>query len=467
MGTSPTNSPAAAPIPNIVIVGGGFAGLAAAKHLKRTPANITLIDRRNHHVFQPLLYQVATAAISPADIAAPIRGALRDVRNCHVVLAEVTRVDLARREVMLDSNAALPYDYLILACGATHSYFNHPEWEAIAPGLKSLEDATEIRRRILLAFERAEYESSEELRRAALTFVIIGGGPTGVELAGAIKEIAATTIPRDFRNIDTTTTRVVLIEGGPKLLPAFAPELGDRAKRDLERMGVEVLVSARATDVTANGVRIHAQGAGQTADQFIESQNVLWAAGVKASPLGAALVGDATAPALDHAGRVIVTPNLSLPNHPEVFVVGDMAAATSTNPGKSSQPKPVPGVAQGALQGGAFVAKLIARELQSATPPSAAAASRPAFVYRDKGSMATIGRAKAVAEIGALKLGEFIAWALWDGIHVAFLINYRNRLSVLAKWFWNWLLFARDARLIMQPRAHESRGETSSRTLSP
>ncbi len=444
--------PTALHTPHILIVGGGFAGLAAAKHLARlkAKARVTLLDKRNHHVFQPLLYQVATAAISPADIAAPIRGALRDATNCHVMLAEVSRVDLARREVTLSTGATLSYDYLILACGATHSYFNHPEWEAMAPGLKTLEDATEIRRRILLAFESAEYETSEERRRAALAFAIVGGGPTGVELAGAIKEIAAATIPRDFRTIDTTTARVVLLEGSDRLLAAFPPELSDRAKRDLEAMGVEVRLNAKVTSVTDDGVRV--------GDELIPAASVLWAAGVKASPLGQSM-GAKT----DRAGRVQVEPDLSVPGHPEAFVVGDMAAATSKG-------TPVPGVAQGALQGGAFVARLIAKEItaaaRSATATRATAASRPAFVYHDKGTMATIGRAKAVAQIGPFNLGGFIAWALWGGIHVAFLINYRNRMSVLAKWFWNWVLFARDARLIMEPREMEPR-EMEPREVEP
>lgn len=430
-------------VPHILIIGGGFAGLAAAKRLARLKANarVTLIDRRNHHVFQPLLYQVATAAISPADIAAPIRGALRNAANCHVMLAEVARVNLEERHVTLTTGAAIAYDYLILACGATHSYFNHPEWEAMAPGLKTLEDATEIRRRILLAFENAEFETSGERRRAALTFAIVGGGPTGVELAGAIKEIAAATIPRDFRNIDTTTARVVLLEGSDRLLAAFPPELSDRARHDLEAMGVEVLLNAKVTSIAHDGVHV--------GSDFIPAASVLWAAGVKASPLGQSL-----ATKTDRAGRVVVEPDLSVPGHPEVFVVGDMAAATSNA-------KPVPGVAQGALQGGAFVARIIEKEITAAASSAGAtrapAASRPAFVYRDKGTMATIGRAKAVAQIGPFNLGGFIAWALWGGIHVAFLINYRNRLSVLAKWFWNWVLFARDARLIMEPREMDSR----------
>ena len=332
-------------------MGGGFAGLAAAKALAHAPVDVTLIDRRNHHVFQPLLYQVATAALSPADISAPIRAVLRDQRNCQVVLAEITAVDLAQRRLMI-AGAHVDYDYLVLAAGATHAYFGHDDWATFAPGLKSIEDATELRRRILLAFESAEYEGSEEARRAVLTFGIVGGGPTGVELAGAIMEIAGHTIPRDYRHIDTRTTRVILFEGGPRLLPTFPPALSDRARRDLERLGVEVRVNATVTDVTAHGVSI--------GDDFIAVGNVFWAAGVKASPLGTSL----RVP-LDRAGRVIVGPDLTIPGHPEVFVAGDMAAATSADTGR-----PVPGVAQGGIQMGHFAGRTIAREVEGGSSPT-------------------------------------------------------------------------------------------------
>ena len=314
----------------------------------------------------------------------------------------------------------------MLAAGATHAYFGHDEWAAVAPGLKTLEDATELRRRILLAFESAEYEGSPEARRAVLTFGIVGAGATGVELAGAIKEIAGQTIPRDYKHIDTRTTRVVLFEAGPRILPPFPPELSARAQRDLERMGVEVRLNSAVTNITPEGIYIGAE--------FVPVRNVFWAAGVKANPLGRSL----NVP-LDRAGRVIVGPDLTIPGHPEVFVAGDMAAATSADTGK-----PVPGVAQGGLQMGHYAGEAIARETSGRSTPQ----QRRAFVYRDKGTMAVIGQSKAVAQIGRLKFGGFIAWLVWGGIHIAFLIGFRNRLQVLFSWFWNWLLNARDARLI-------------------
>ncbi|MDQ3348822.1 MAG: NAD(P)/FAD-dependent oxidoreductase [Acidobacteriota bacterium] len=409
--------------PRVFIVGGGFAGLAAAKALAGAPVGLTIVDRRNHHVFQPLLYQVATAALSPADISAPIRAVVRGQDNCDVVLAEVMGIDLAGRRVIFTSGH-LVYDYLVLAAGATHAYFGHDDWAPLAPGLKTIEDATEIRRRILLAFESAEYEGSADARRAVLTFGIVGGGPTGVELAGAIKEIAGRTIPRDYRHIDTRTTRVILFEGGARVLPPFPPSLSARAQRDLERMGVEVRVNSTVTNVTAQGIHI--------GTEFIPVRNVFWAAGVRASPLGRSL-----AVPLDRAGRVIVGPDLAIANHPEVFVTGDMAAATSEG-------HPVPGVAQGGIQMGEYAGRTIADEVMGRLVP----AERRPFVYRDKGSMAVIGKAKAVAQIGKLHFGGFPAWLAWGGIHIAFLIGFRNRLQVLISWFWNWLLNARDARLI-------------------
>lgn len=413
------------PRPRVIIVGGGFAGLAAAKALAGAPADVTLMDRRNHHVFQPLLYQVATASLSPADISAPIRAVVRGQENCQVVLAAATGVDVGRRVVLVEGGH-VGYDYLVLAAGATHAYFGHEAWAPIAPGLKTLEDATELRRRILLAFESAEYEGSAEARRAVLTFGIVGAGPTGVELAGAIKEIAGQTIPKDYKHIDTRSTRVILFEGGPRVLPPFPPALSERAHRDLERMGVEVRVNSLVTAVTADGIHI--------GDEFIPVRNVFWAAGVKASGLGASL-----GVPLDRAGRVIVGPDLTIPGHPEVFVTGDMAAATSGDTGQ-----PVPGVAQGGLQMGRYAGESIAREVSGRSTP----AGRRPFVYRDKGSMAVIGKAKAVAQIGRFEFGGFFAWLVWGAIHIAFLIGFRNRVQVLLSWFWNWLLNARDARLI-------------------
>jgi NADH dehydrogenase len=407
-----------------MIVGGGFGGINAARALRNAPVNVTIFDRRNYHVFQPMLYQVATAALSPADISSPIRTILRSQSNCEVVLAPVTRVDLSRRRVYLHGGS-VQYDYLILAAGATHAYFGHDEWAAIAPGLKTIEDATEMRRRILLAFEAAEYEGSASARVAALTFGIVGAGPTGVELAGAIKEIAGQTIPEDYRHIDTRTTRVILFEGGPRVLSTFSPELSTKAQRVLERMGVEVRLNSVVTGVDSSGIRV--------GSEFIPVRNVFWAAGVRASSLGATL-----GVPLDRAGRVIVSSDLSVPGHPEVFVVGDMAAAVSAKNGA-----PVPGVAQGGIQMGRFAGEVIAREAARGSAPS-----RPAFSYWDKGSMAVIGKAKAVAQIGPAEFGGFFAWLLWGGIHIAFLIGFRHRFQVLFNWFWSWLLDARDARLI-------------------
>ncbi|MFA6045041.1 MAG: NAD(P)/FAD-dependent oxidoreductase [Phycisphaerales bacterium] len=420
--------------PRVFIVGGGFAGLEVARALAHVPADVRLVDRRNHHVFQPLLYQVATAAISPADIASPIRHILRKQQNCHVALATVTAIDLATRRLRFALGSAgaegeMEYDYLVLAAGATHSYFGKDDWEKLAPGLKSIEDATEIRRRILLAFESAEYEGSDERRRAALTFAIVGGGPTGVELAGAIKEIAATTIPADFRNIDTKTTRVLVLEGGPRLLATFPESLSARAKRDLEAMGVEVRLGKHVTNITPDGVWL--------GDEFLPARNVLWAAGVQASPIGKSM-----GVPLDRAGRVVVGPDLSVPGHPEVFVVGDMAAAKSADTGQQ-----VPGVAQGGLQMGKYAGRLIAAEIAAKSRGSAPPPRKP-FIYRDLGSMATIGKAKAVADIAGFKFAGFPAWVIWGAIHVMSIVNFRSRLSVAAQWFWNWLLFARDARLI-------------------
>lgn len=416
--------------PQVYIVGGGFGGIAAARALAKADVDVTLVDRRNHHVFQPLLYQVATAQLSPADISAPIRTVLRGQDNCRVLLSEVEGVDVARRELILDAGRA-KYDYLILAAGATHSYFGKDEWAPVAPGLKSLEDATELRRRILLAFETAEYEGDEAARKAALTFAIVGAGPTGVELAGAIMEVAGQTLPRDYQRVDTRTTRVILFEGLDRVLPPFPADLSARAKADLERMGVEIRLNAKVTGITAEGIHI--------GDEFIPVRNVFWAAGVKASPIGTSL-----GVPLDRAGRVIVEPDCSVPGHSEIFVIGDMAAAKSHDTGK-----PVPGVAQGGLQMGAHVGEIIAAE--TSTTGGINAATREPFSYWDKGNMAVIGKNKAVAQVGRLHLGGFLAWLMWGGVHVLFLVNYRNRIQVLISWFWNWFLNARDARLITGP----------------
>ncbi len=409
----------------MVIVGGGFGGLAAARALARAPVDVLLLDRKNHHTFQPLLYQVATAALSPADIASPIRHILYRQKNCRVALASVTGVDVTRKVVQLEGGE-IPYDWLILAAGATHSYFGREDWSTLAPGLKSVEDATTIRTRLLLAFEDAEYEVGEEARRAALTFAVVGGGPTGVELAGAIKEIAASSIPADFRNIDTKTARVLLLQGGDRLLPAFDPSLGDRARRDLESLGVEVRLGARVTGVADGGVTV--------GDEFVPARNILWAAGVQANPLGKSL-----GVPLDRSGRVSVAPDLTVPGAPAVYVIGDMAASNGAKGGM-----PVPGVAPAAIQMGRHAARLIAAEARG-TP--AAAADR-AFAYRDKGSLATIGRWRAVAQIGGLKFAGPFAWLLWAVVHVASLVNFRNRFAVLMNWFWQLITASRGARLI-------------------
>jgi len=412
--------------PHVVILGGGFGGLTAAQALKRAPVRITLIDKRNHHLFQPLLYEVATAALSPADIAAPLRSVLSKQANMTVLLGEATLIDVRHRRVVL-ADGVTHYDTLIIATGATHSYFGKPDWAAFAPGLKTIEDALEIRRRFLLAFEAAERENDEAARRAKLTFVVVGGGPTGVELAGTMAEIARRGIPRDFRQVDTATARVILVEADPQVLGTMPPSLSERARRDLEALGVEVRLNQRVTHIDAGGVLI--------GDERIAAENVIWAAGVAASSLGATL----GAP-LDRSGRVLVNPDCSVPDHPEVFVIGDLASLTDPR-----TKKPVPGVAQGAIQTGRYVARIIADE--AASGQHSARRSSP-FTYRDKGMMATIGRARAVVQIGKFKFGGAKAWLLWAFIHIAFLIGFRNRIVVMLGWAWAYIMFRRGARLI-------------------
>jgi NADH dehydrogenase len=404
----------------IVIIGGGFGGLYAAKALRRAPVRITLVDRRNYHLFQPLLYQVATAALNPSDIAAPIRSVLRKQENVSVILGDATSIDLDKKLIQL-ADGELAYDILIIATGATHSYFGHAEWEQNAPGLKTIEDALEIRRRVLLAFEAAERESDPERQRAWLNFVVVGGGPTGVELAGALSEIARQTMLRDFRRINPSSARVILIEGIDRLLPPYPPDLSAKAAAQLQALGVEVMTKTTVTRVTD-----HEVAAGDT---IIPTRTVLWAAGVQASPLARSL----GAP-LDRAGRVLVAPDLSVPGHPEVFVIGDLAAVTEADG------KPVPGVAPAAIQEGRHTAKNIARMLDDKpTLP---------FRYLDKGSLATIGRAAGVADFGRIHLSGFVAWAAWLGVHVFFLIGFRNRLLVMLQWAWAYVTFQRGARLI-------------------
>jgi NADH dehydrogenase len=414
--------------PHVVIIGGGFGGLTAALALAKAPVAVTLIDRRNHHLFQPLLYQVATAALNPGDIAYPIRAALAAQPNARVLLAEAKAIDAATRRVQLD-DGELAYDYLIVATGATHSYFGH-DWSSLAPGLKSIEDALEIRRRIFLAYEAAERESDPAAQREWLTFAVVGAGPTGVELAGALGEIGLHTLAHDFRTIDPTQVRVLLFEAGDRVLAAYPPKLSEAAKRSLERRHVAVRTDTRVTGIDDRGVTVTAGGA----EERIGARTVLWAAGVEASPLG----GQLGAPR-DRAGRVEVSPDLSVPGHPEVFVIGDLARMTSGG-------AQVPGVAQGAIQGGRHVAKIIASEVRGRGRPE-----RPAFRYRDKGNMATIGRAEAVIATKRFAKHGLLAWLLWWAVHIMFLVGYRNRVSVMLQWAWSWLTFKRGARLITGP----------------
>jgi NADH dehydrogenase len=409
--------------PKVVVIGGGFGGIAVAKRLAKTPVDVVLIDQKNHHVFQPLLYQVATAVLSPVDIAAPIRRILSRQKNAQVILSKVTGIDLASKKVSLESGE-VRFDWLVIAAGATHSYFGNTQWESVAPGLKSIEDATVLRRKILLAFERAEYEPDEKARKADLTFAIVGGGPTGVELAGAIKEIAAKTIVKEFRNIDTRMARVILVEGLDRILPQMREESSDSAKQALEAMGVEVMTKTRVTQITEEGLSF--------GEEFLPVKNVFWAAGVQASSLGQYL-----GVPLERNGRVIVGPDLSVPENPNVFVIGDMASAKSVDTGK-----PVPGVAQGAMQMGKFVGELIRDEVKTG------ARIGKGFSYFDKGTMATIGRSRAVAEIGKYNFSGFLAWLLWSGLHVAYLITFRNRIAVMIAWIFQWFASDREVRLI-------------------
>ncbi len=425
-----TDRDATGRIPRVVIVGAGFGGMHVARQLRSARCEILLVDRNNHHVFQPLLYQVATAALSPADIAAPIRGVFRHQQNVSVVLGEVDAIDLEARQIRLGSEA-VAYDWLVLAAGAAHAYFGHDEWAQIAPGLKSLDDALEIRRRVLLAFEEAEMEDDQASRSAKLTFVVVGGGPTGVEMAGALREIAAETIPNDYRRVDTTTARVLLLEGGPRLLGGMSEASSRKALLDLERMGVEVRLDTLVTGVEDGRVVV--------GEETVPAANVIWAAGVQGAPMVRSMDVE-----LDRQGRVRVAPDCSIPGHPRTFAVGDLAAQLDAKSGK-----PVPGVAQGAIQMGQFVGKVLREELTAgASRGGAAANARPAFSYRDKGNMATIGRARAVADLAGRSFGGFFAWLLWSVVHVAFLIGFRNKVLVMVNWAWQWIFQARGARLI-------------------
>ena len=405
-----------------MVIGGGFGGIAAAKALAKAPVHVTVLDRSNHYLFQPLLYQVAIAGLAPNEIAQPIRSVLRHMDNARVLLAEVTSVDLVAREVHTSECAAIHYDYLVVATGAVNAYFGHSEWEHVAPGLKDLDHAVEIRRRVLLAFEAAERETDPVKQRQLLTFVVIGGGPTGVELAGAIAELATFVLARDFRAIRSDKTRVVLVEGGPRVLATFDPELSERANQSLHDMGVEVLTSARVTAIDERGVSI-----GETR---IESSTVLWAAGVRAAPLAERL-----GLPVDRAGRVKVEQDCSLPGYPEVFVIGDAASFTPTG-----EEHALPGVSPVAMQQGRFVARMIERSLEKR--------ERSPFRYLDKGSMATIGRRRAVASVGKLKLSGFLAWVAWLTVHIFYLIDFRSKFVVLFDLAWSYFTYQRGSRLI-------------------
>lgn len=410
--------------PEIIIIGAGFGGLAAARGLRRARANVTLIDRQNHHLFQPLLYQVATAALSPADIAAPIRAIVRNYRNTRVLLDSVASVDTAGHRVLLESGVAMPYDALVIATGARHSYFGRDQWAADAPGIKTIDDAIRVRSKILVAMERAETDRQENpaTRAQHLSFVVIGGGPTGVEMAGAIAELTRHAADLDFRHLTPSCIHVMLVQSADRLLPAFPPALSEKAKQSLEALGVEVRLGERVTDIGSNMVMI--------GDRRIPAAVIVWAAGVKASPAAQWLGAMA-----DAAGRVMVRPNLSVPGHPDIFVIGDTAAVT----GKDD--RPVPGVAPAAKQQGQHVAKIIAATVRRRKPPGA-------FRYKDYGNLATIGRKRAVADFGRTQLSGFGAWLVWSTAHLFYLSDFRSRIIVGTQWLWSYITFDRGARLI-------------------
>ena len=408
--------------PRVVIVGAGFGGFEAARKLARAPVEVTVIDRHNYHLFQPLLYQVATAALSPADIAEPIRAMLRRQQNATVLLDEVTGIDTASRRVELRFGPAQNYDFLVLAPGSQYAYFGHEDWPHLAPGLKSIDDATLIRRRMLLAFEEAETVTDPAVRRCLLTFVLVGAGPTGVEMAGALAELAHATLSRDFRHINPQTAHILLVEAGPRVLSGFPEKLAAFARHSLEKMGVEVLVDTPIEAIDHAGVV--AKG------QRIETANVIWCAGVEASPVARWLGVPA-----GKGGRVKIAPDLSVPGHPEIFVIGDAAFVTGPDG------EPLPGLAPVAKQEGQYVGGLIARRMRREAAP-------PPFRYRDEGSLATIGRHSAIADLGRIKLTGWVAWVLWGIVHIFFLIGFRNRMAVFLNWIWAWLTYGRGARLI-------------------
>ena len=422
-------SPAQARRPRVVIVGGGFAGLEAARALGEADAEVVVVDRTNHHLFQPLLYQVAMAVLAPTDIALPIRFLLRRQPNTSVLLDRIDRIDVERRLVRGESGRELTYDYLVVAAGARHSYFGHDDWEALAPGLKTIEDAREIRHRFLLAFEEAERCDDQEARQAWMTFAVVGGGPTGVELAGIVPDVTRHALRGEFRRIDTSAARIVLVEAGPRVLPSFPPALSERARRDLQALGVEVRTGAPVTLVTSEAVYVGAER--------LATHTVFWAAGNTASPLGRTL-----GVPLDRAGRVLVRPDLSIPGHPEVFVVGDLAATAGADGAL------VPGVAPAAMQAGRAAARNILKALRGEPP-------KP-FRYRDKGNLATIGRHRAVADFGRFQVTGYAAWWLWLFVHILYLAGFRNRLSVLFEWGYAYLTYRRGARLITTAERRQS-----------
>jgi NADH dehydrogenase len=422
----------------VVIVGGGFGGLQAAVNLRRADVDLTLIDRRNFHLFQPLLYQVATGALSPGEIASPLRGVLKRQRNTTVMLADVTDIDVERHRIRCESVAGrhpsdVTYDTLIVAAGAGHAYFGHDEWEPLAPGLKTLEDALELRRRILSAFEAAEIEPDPDLQREYLTFVVVGGGPTGVEVAGQIAEIARDTVKRDFRKIDPRTARIVLVEGADRVLLAFPERLSEKGRQQLEKLGVTVRLDRMVTDVDEAGVTLAVPGGGT---ERLESRTIVWAAGVAASPLGA-ILARATGADVDRAGRVTVEPDLTLPGHPEIMVLGDMTRVSDGHGGLI----PLPGVAPAAMQMGRYAAKVVKARLKGQEQPAP-------FRYRDKGNLATIGRMKAVGVIKGVQLTGLFAWLGWLTIHLFYLTGLQNRVLVFIRWTISFITRGRGARLI-------------------
>jgi NADH dehydrogenase len=423
----------------VVIVGGGFGGLLAARGLNREPVDVALIDRRNFHLFQPLLYQVATGGLSPANIAAPLRGILRRQRNAQVILGEVTGFDLAAKRVLLKDGGAVPFDSLVIATGSTHHYFGHDEWAKFAPGLKTIEDATEIRRRVLAAFEKAEQTTDPAELARLLTFVVVGGGPTGVEMAGAIRELAAHTMRYDFRHIDPATCKVIIVEGQDRVLGGFHPKLSRKALDALQKMGVEVKLDCHVTDVQADHVMVKPDG-GKADAYRIETATVVWGAGVTANPLGKLIAAAVGGVQTDRAGRVPVNPDCTVGNRPDVYVIGDLALF------KGPDGKPLPGMAPVAMQQGTYVADAIVRRVKGENP-------KGPFKYWDKGMMATIGRAKAVCETMGFRFNGYLAWLAWLFIHILYLTRFENRMMVLFQWFWNYVTRNRTARLITGERA--------------